>query len=519
MNKSLLESLLDYYGITYEEYLLLNKEVNLSNFRSGHEFDSINEATSLVNEVIAKKGKIIIYGDYDCDGIMGTSILVKMFEYLDVVSDYYIPSRYIDGYGLNLAHAKEYVSLGYDLVITVDNGITAFEAIEYLHNNGVKVLVLDHHQASDVLPLADAICHPIVSHFGDVASSGAFTAFIFATALIRRVDKYLALLASISVISDMMPLKEYNRYLLQAMFKEYKVGEFLPIDLLADNEQIDEVTIGMKIAPRINSIGRIIEDQSVNKIIKYFTTNDKDFILNYFSFILETNENRKNYSKVDITTLGLSGKERAIIIKGDYKEGIIGLVANSVMVKYGVPVVVFTKSIDNSLKGSARAPEGYDIVEAFNEVNSLLLTSGGHSSAAGCSIKEEDFEIFKEKFTDAITRKPIKAIEHKSIDIKMNDLSFENYELIKSFSPFGEGWPVPLLKIKHIKVDQLMYSKDHKHIITTLGNNLKLVFFNYPADLLANFKFIDIVGTLDLKSYRGNTYLEFSGKELFESLN
>ncbi len=519
MNKSLLERLLDFYHIDYNQYLLLNKDVNLLNFRDGHEFDSINEAVSLVRDIIAKKGKIIIYGDYDCDGVMGTSILVKMFEYLDVVVDYYLPNRYVDGYGLNLAHAKEYVQVGYDLVITVDNGITAFEGIEYLHNNGVKVLILDHHQAGDTLPLADAICHPIVSHFGETASSGAFTAFIFSISLLKRVDKYLALLASISVISDMMPLLDYNRNLLRAMFKEYKVGEFYAVDLLADHEKLDEGVIGMKIAPRINSIGRLTEDESINKIVKFFVTSDKDYILNYYSFIIQMNEERKLFSRVDISDLNISDTDKAIIIKGDYKEGIIGLVANSIMVKHQKPVIVFTASLDNSLKGSARAPEGYDIVEAFSGLTKYLLTSGGHASAAGCSIKEEDFESFKKEFTEIISKKEIKKVEHPYIDIGMSELSVENYQLINSFSPFGESWPAPNFRLRHIKVDTLTYSRDHKHIVTSLGNKQKLVFFNYPEDELVNKRFIDVIGSLSLKSFKGNAYLEFSAKEFADCEN
>lgn len=519
MNKSLLERLLDYYSIDYNKYLSLNKDVNLANFKDGHEFDDIDKAVKLVKDVIANKGKIIIYGDYDCDGVMGTSILVKMFSYLDVVVDYYLPNRYLDGYGLNAKHAQEYIDQKYDLVITVDNGITAFEGIEMLHNAGIKVLILDHHQASDTLPLADAICHPIVSNFGETSSSGAFTAFIYSISLLGRVDKYLALLATISVISDMMPLLDYNRNLLRAMFEAYTPGEFLAVDLLADHEPLDENIIGMKIAPRINSIGRLIEDTSINQIVNYFVSDDKDYILNYYSFIVGMNEERKNISKIDLSYLNLSLNDKAVIIKGDYKEGIIGLIANSIMVKYQIPVIVFTKALDGSLKGSARAPEGYDIVEAFSELGQYLLTSGGHASAAGCSIKDEDFDEFKKKFTEIISKKEVKKVEYKYIDIGMSELSLENYQLIKSFSPFGESWPAPLFRLRHIKVDTLMYSRDHKHIVTTLGNKLKLVYFNYPEKELANKKFVDIIGTISIKSYKGFDYLEFSGKEFLDNDN
>ena len=237
MNQSLLQRLLDYYHIDHDKYLELIAPKDLTNFREGHEFDEIDKAVTLVKDVISKRGKIIVYGDYDADGVMGTSILVKMFQYLGVVVDYYLPNRYLDGYGINMEHAEEYIKQKYDLVITVDNGITANEPIDLLHENGVKVLILDHHQVGEVIPNADSICHPTYSHFGDVASSGAFTAFIFSTALLGRVDKYLATLAAVSLISDMMPLLEYNRNLLRAVIKDYEHGEFLALELTPLNSK------------------------------------------------------------------------------------------------------------------------------------------------------------------------------------------------------------------------------------------------------------------------------------------
>ena len=517
MNKSLLERLLDYFHIDYQEYLRITSKTSLDSFSSGHQFDDIDNAVNLVKEVISNHGKIIIYGDYDADGVMGTSILVKMFEYLDVVVDYYIPNRYLDGYGLTVGHAQEYIDKKYDLVITVDNGITAFEGIELLHNNGVKVLILDHHQNKEEVPLADAICHPIYSHFGETASSGAFTAFMFSISLLGRIDKYLATLASISLISDMMPLLDYNRNLLRSVFDVYKHGEFLALDLLGDNEPFNENLIGMKIAPRINSIGRLCEDQSINDIVKYFITDDKDFILNYHEHILQMNDARKQISKIEIDESKIKDSDKAIIIKGDYKEGIIGLIANSLMVKYQIPVVVFAHSIDNTLKGSARAPEGFDIVEAFNELSDILLTSGGHSMAGGCSINESDYELFKKRFMEIAAKKPLSKVEHSSVDIGISELSLENYELIKSFGPFGESWPSPLFKLKHIKVSSLTYSRDHKHVITNIGNKQKLIYFNYPASDFESWTYIDVIGSINKKFYQGNTYLEFNVKEAFPS--
>lgn len=519
MNQSLLEKLLDFYHISYDEYRYMVRDVSLDTFAESHHFDDISKAINLVKEVINNKGKIIIYGDYDADGIMGTSILVKMFQYLDYVVDYFIPSRYIEGYGLTLEHAKEFADNGYELVITVDNGISAFEPIEFLHNQGVKVLVLDHHQVQDNVPVADAICHPTYSHFGDIASSGAFTAFIFSYELLGRKDKYLSLLASISLISDMMPLVGYNRDLLRIATNNYRLGEFLPIDLLSDKEGFNYETIGMKIAPRINSIGRMLEDRSINDVVRFFVSDDKDYILNYFSYMNDTNELRKNLSKeLNNEDLDFSNS-KAIVVKGDYKEGIIGLIANNLMNKYHVPTIVFTKSLDNTYKGSARAPEGFDIVKVFNALNEYLLAYGGHALAGGCSLKEENYEIFAQKFQEIVESTPLEYVEHPVIDIVFNDINMETYELINSFAPFGESWPMPSFRLKHVRVSALTYSKDEKHILTMIGKNLKLVAFNQPKEMISRFNYINVTGNFKKSVFRGITTLEYRINDIEEYIN
>lgn len=519
MHDTLLKRLLNFYHIDEKDYEELIKPYDLSNFASGHTFDDIDNAVKLVKEVMFHKGKIIIYGDYDADGIMGTSILMKMFEYLDYVSDYYIPSRYLDGYGLNMKHAEEYVNNGYELVITVDNGISAFEPIKYLKENGVKVLILDHHQVQEEVPIADAICHPTYSNFGDIASSGAFTAFIYSISLLNRVDKYLATLASISLISDMMPLKGYNRNLLRAVFASYQVGEFLPIDLLADHEQLDEVVIGMKIAPRINSIGRLAEDESVNDVVKFFISKNKDAILNYYSHIVRINEERKLLSKSTSESIKVDDNKKAIILLGEYKEGLIGLIANSLVNKYHLPTIVFTKSVDGSLKGSARAPEGFNVVESFNKLNSYLITFGGHAAAGGCSLEPSKYNDFINAYYALAESTPLEYVPHDAIDIYINELNNETYELVRTFSPFGEDWQEPLFKLARIKTEKLLFSRDNNHILTSVGNSLRLIGFNFSKDKVQEFPFVDMIGTIKKTMYKGYTYIEFHIKEIQESKN
>lgn len=516
MAQSLFQRLLDFYHISEEEYHKIIAPVSTDNFAIGHQFDHINEAVSLVNSVMSHNGKIFIYGDYDADGIMGTSILVKMFCYKNYPVEYYIPSRYMDGYGLTLNKAQEAIEKGVELMICVDNGVSAFEPIKLLKDNSVKVLVLDHHEIQEELPVADVILHPTFDHFGETASSGAFVAFNFSREFLGHFDKYLSTLASVSLISDMMPILEYNRELLRIVFKNYTEGEFLQFDLLKDNEEFSETTIGMKIAPKINSIGRIYTDTSVNLLVKFFVSDIKEEILHYIDWINETNENRKNVSKEAVNQeLEISESDKGIVFISDAKEGILGLIANNLLNKYGLPVVVLAKDEEKGFyKGSARSPEGFSIVDAFNSCQEYVTVAGGHASAGGCTVPIENIGAFTKAFIDFCNSHPIKAVEHPSIELHINELTMENYELVKTFGPFGECWPNPLFVMKNITTRSLFFSRSREHIFTQIGQRSRIVGFNFSFDEVRQFQFIDMEGILRTSTYNGNTNLEFFVKKI-----
>lgn len=519
MKQDLKTRLLNYYHIDEKQYEELIKEVDLNHFADGHQFDRMSDAVELVKSATKNLKKIVIYGDYDADGVMGTSILVKMFQYINYPVNYYIPSRYLDGYGLTLKYAQKAVEEGVGLLITVDNGVSAFEGIKYLKDNGVSVLVLDHHTIQDTLPEADVIIHPTFSHFGETASSGAFTAFMFANAFLGRVDKYLATLASISLISDMMPLLDYNRRLLKTVINDYKDGEFLAIDLLKEDDRFDENTIGMKIAPKINALGRMIETDEINKIVRYFTSDDKEEILNYLNWINATNEERKEASK--LATLNVEGVDEnsgAIVMISDAKEGLLGLIANHLCSTYHIPTIVFAKEKDEEiLKGSCRAPQGFNVVDAFNQLSDITLTAGGHAMAGGCSIKVEDFPVFKKRFIEISKNTTIEEFNEETIPLGLTEVNFDNYQLINTFSPFGENWPSPLFELKRILSSSLTYSRNSEHILTYIGQGVKIVGFNCPKEKVNKFAYIDVRGKMKTSTYRGLVSLEFNIKDYQES--
>ena len=516
MKNTLFERLLDYFHIDEETYLELTSPVSIDSFSYGHSFKDMDKAVELVKTAVNNKDKIFIYGDYDADGIMSTSIVTKALLSLGLIPQFYIPNRYKDGYGITVEKAEKIVELGVNLVITVDNGVSAFEAIDYLKEHNVKVLILDHHTIQDKVPNADVIIHPTYSGFGETASSAGFVSFMFSWALLGRFDKYLASLAAISLISDMMPLKDYNRKFLRLMIKEYVDGEFYAIDLLKEDSPFDENYIGLKIAPKINALGRLLEDNSINNIVKFFVTNDKCKILSLNKWIIETNEARKVESKsAEENVPEFDNNAAAIVLLTDIKEGIIGLLANHICSKEHKPTIVFTEEINGEiLKGSCRAPEGFNVVDAFNACGDLVITSGGHALAGGCSIYKKDLEEFKKRFIKFAEETPIEEAKSEEVEIGLTEIIEENYRLIQSFAPFGEGWKAPSFLLKHVKTDSLTFSKSGEHILTYVGTNLKITGFGFAKEAVREHAYVDLVGRVKESFFRGNRSLEFNIKKV-----
>ena len=518
--EDLFTRLLKYYKIDEEQYRSLVAPVTPDNFYLGHSFNSMNECIKVVEEAIKQKKKIFIYGDYDADGIMSVSILVKMFKDLNYPVSYHIPNRYTDGYGLTLKRSQEIVNNGFDLLITVDNGITAFEGVEYAKKHGLQVLIFDHHQPDEQLPPADYILHPLVSSFGDVPTSAGFVTFMFALNYLKRFDQYLATLAAISLVSDMMPLLSYNRNLLRLAISLYKEHGFYNIDLLKEKEDFNEVGIGMRIAPKINAIGRLIDDDAfLSRTVEFFTSDDHDLLLNYNEWINNINNERKEITKEAVETAKeIDTSKAAIVAIIEQKEGVIGLIANNFVKKYHKPTIIF--ALDQSgefYKGSCRAPSGFNVVDAFNTLAPYLEASGGHAMAGGCTIKKENFETFKKAFISLAEKTDYVEEEKTYIPFYINEINKENFDLINSFSPFGESWNAPQLDLARIRVASLNYSKDGQHILTNIGNSARLTGFYFSKEQMKAYQFVDMIGTLRLSTYFNKTTVEFLINEINET--
>ena len=507
--KTLFERLLNYYSLTKEEYdkSLKESEKDLPNFSV---FPQINEVVDFFKECIAKNTKMIVYGDYDCDGIMSTSIIVTLFKKVNYQIGYYIPSREDDGYGLTIDNINKFHALGYKVILCVDNGISLFKEVEYASSLGIDIIIFDHHTIQEKVPNAKFILHPSLSNIGEYNISAGAVSFYFSWAFLGYIDRYLLSLASISTISDMMVLKSYNKLLVKLGLKYVNEDKFPSIYNLIDKkyETISEDNFALEIAPKVNSIGRLINGNTRFNIVKYFV-NDDELNIKRLLWINETNKKRKSYINECSANLEINYDDHSIITIIEHSEGLAGLVANSLLNKYNKPVVVFsTTKNEDILKGSARSKNGFSIVKAFDELKDILLTYGGHECAGGLSIKKEDFYKFYNEFDKL-------ALNHKFIDdnkktllLTLQELNIEDYNLYRSFGPFGEGNNKPLFEIKNFPVASFIKSNDDKHLFSQFNKSSKLVYFNYNHDILS-YRFVNIKGELTRNTFNGFTYVQF----------
>ncbi len=508
--EELFDKLLKYYNLTLQDYDYMTRNLSFDDVKDPFTFNGMKEAINICKESIKNDEKIIVYGDYDCDGIMSTSIITKAFLKLNKKIDYYVPSRYLDGYGLSLSKAQTLVDKHYDLVILCDNGISALEASKLLKDNNIKVIIIDHHLVADKLPNADAIIHPSVSNFSSITTSAGFCSFMFSYALLGSIDPYLLILGAISVISDMMPLKDFNRDIVRLATSTYKEHTYLSLDLLKENDNFDYLSMSMKIAPKINAVGRLLKTNRINDLIKYFISDDKETILKIYQMIEICNENRKSISAdIDINLDDIN--DDVIISIYDIEEGMIGLLANKILNTYHKPTIILTydSNDNNILKGSMRASDNYDVVDILKKCDDLLENYGGHTFAGGLTLKKENFDKFKVKINEICKTIPKVEQKIKAIDININDINLINCRLIDTFSPFGEDFKAPILKLEHVKTSSLTLSRNKKHIVTNISLNSQIVGFNIDVSNFNEHTFIDLYGTMALHTFYNKISVQF----------
>ena len=502
----------------YKNYSQSQIELMLSNRLIYHDFSLFSEAEitlERIYEAIENKEKICIYGDYDCDGILATSILVEAFRQLGVDVGYHIPNRLEDGYGLNCQRVEQIASKGYSLIITVDNGVKAYDAVERANELGVDVIITDHHNCEEELPEAFSIIHTKISpDYPYKEISGGFVAYKLASALLKKHDKYLFCLAAITTISDMMPLLDENRALVKRALEFMKENKFTQLELLLGNNQKYSVTsIGFIIAPKINSFGRLSDLINPNHLVKYFRQDASIEILKAVSSkAVEINAKRqemtnKQYQNV-LTTLN-SDEQFLYSYQNEIHEGLIGLVAGKYTRQYNRPSFVMSLDTNKNIyKGSARGIEGLSLNNIFKQVEDILESYGGHALAGGFSVKFDNVEKLKQKLTDYLNNQlenyqpPLTSV----LEVSSDEISQISIKQLEQLEPLGNGNEEMYFYAKDLPVKRVILLSNGKHLRFDLdlpNTRGQALFFNH-GDIFEKYKDvqkINVIGKFNINVY------------------
>ncbi|MEK7528730.1 MAG: single-stranded-DNA-specific exonuclease RecJ [Patescibacteria group bacterium] len=489
---TLLEKLLHNRNLRTEKEV--EKFLNPSLERDMHDpflMEDMEKAVRRVGEAIQKKERIIIFGDYDIDGITGTAILIHVLRKLGAEVSYRLPHRMEDGYGLREKFIKEFVEANVKLVITVDNGISAAREISLAAGHGIDVIVTDHHTLPKEMPGdAYAILHPKLpgTKYPFDELTGSAVAFKLAKALIRtflpaeRHDEEimpLLDLAAMGIVSDMGPLVGENRALVKFGLEVLGNTRWPGLSKLKEKAGVVGVmsprTVGFQIGPRINAAGRmehayyalqlLLDDGSKAEALaeKLEQLNKKRQKVTE-EFFAQAKEKLRDQLE----------RDEKILIVGDPKwhVGIVGLLAGKLAEQYNRPVLVMEER-ENVCVGSARSPAYFNVTAALTECSKYLTSFGGHAQAAGFEVPVINFEKF-ESMIRKISEKMTKGINMESAlkldcEILQSDISFDTTSMIENFSPFGHGNECPRFFMRGVKIQRITkIGKTHDHLKGTL---------------------------------------------------
>ncbi len=442
----------------------------------------MDKAVTRIRQAIENEEAVAIYGDYDCDGITSTALLYSYLENEGLDVSYYIPDRHSEGYGLNKKAILSLYESGITLIITVDNGISAIEEVDYASSLGIDVVITDHHKPRDILPMAVAVVDP---HRKDCPSGlthicGVGVVFALITAL-EDGDEELVLdqygdIIAIGTIADVVDLIGVNKTIvnkgIQLIQNHSRIGLISLLDRCKISpESVTAETLAFGIVPRINSAGRIGD---VETSLLLLMTQDHEQAEHLAGELDRYNTGRRSLETEivsDIATTITNNphilNNRVIVICGkDWHHGVIGIVAAKVCEKYGKPTILLSEE-NGEARGSGRSVEGFSLIEGIFACGELLERYGGHPMAAGLTLKSH----MVEEFTTAINqyakeKHQTMPVAKLKIDgyIRPNHLTVENVRDLDQLAPYGAGNPSPVFAIKDSQIEEIVPLAGGKHI-------------------------------------------------------
>lgn len=533
----IIATLLDIRGIISEE------DINRFLFDENtvddpFEIKDMDKAAERVKNAVENGEKICVYGDYDADGVTSTALLFSYLETIGADVMYYIPDRESEGYGMNISAVEALYEKGVNLIITVDNGISAIDEIARANSLDIDTVVTDHHMPGDVLPEAVAV---VDMHRPDCGSrfktiSGVGVAFKLVMAIEGEyadidmlLDNYSDLL-SIGTIGDIMPLIDENRVFVKRGLKHINNCDRQGIASLVEHaglsgKNITAGNVSFGIVPRINAVGRL--GQSDN-CVEMLITDDYEKADSTALKLSDDNTQRQKIEKEILEKINLLiaknpalVQDRVLIINGkDWHQGVIGIVSSRLKDIYGKPCIVISEN-DNICKGSGRSVEGFDLWEAVCACEDVLDHFGGHPMAVGLGVKADRIDEFREKINRYAASKGDMPYDKLKIDCKLNP-AYIDVELAKSLSylqPFGAGNPTPVFALCKLRIKNITPLSNNKHLkISFLHGNTHITalkFFCSTSDFLYNIgDVVDIAVTLDVNVYKNSESLSMIIKDI-----
>lgn len=518
MATSLAERLKSFYGFKGDEAEEMKMHSSGLSFLKDpfSSFKGLEQAVELVKKHIEKGNRIAVFGDYDVDGMTSTAIVVGALKKKGADVGFYIPSRYKDGYGANESIIGQFAEKKYKLLITVDNGISAFQAIIKAKDLGMDVLVIDHHKIEGTLPPADCILHNGLAHYSDQEISAAFVSLVFSYGLLGFFDEYFACLAGLAVFSDSMPMFGMNRCL--ASFCQYHLlnGSYKNFISLLGRKKgfLTSHEIIYNINSPLNGLGRVnIGNRNNNGVRFLLAFDDCREADQYADFIKKVAMEKKQTYKEKIVALeeiyaASPDKDRGVFVSytQDADIGLTGALASALSQSVRKPVILLGPAPNDPslIIASGRAPDGFDLFSLLEPFAPSFLAYGGHKQALGFTIKKEDYQPLKEKIEGI--KEFGQTPKYQVIALALDEVNLSTMAEIRAYEPFGNGFMNPVFALNGDRLD-LKRTRDNKHLMARLPNGSSIVWFNAPC--LVSPAGLLLQGNLEENEFMGQKKADF----------
>ncbi len=466
----------------------------------------VAQAAQRLLEAKKRNEKILIAGDYDCDGICATAIMKDTLDRLGAEAGFYIPNRFKEGYGLSVKTVELAYEKGYSLIITVDNGIACDKAIERCRELGLEIIVTDHHTMQDELNW-NLLVHPDLMEEQFHGMCGAGVALQISKALLGEIKEHV-MLAAVATIGDMMEVFYENRSIIKQGIAYLNERSFVPIERLCERQfgKWDEKEIAFQVVPKLNAIGRLADLVNANNVVRYLLAKDRTVIDDGARQIKEINNQRRKLSKSmsELAMRMLEDEPFPCVVHDDFHEGMLGLVANSITTGLHKPSVVFCLS-ETVYKGSARGWGDLNLFEFFDDMKDLIVQFGGHAQAAGIQVLPEKMQAFQTRLKEKSQTMKVSDDLKQNIYISSFECSIENIEELEKLKPFGHGFDAPVFDIGqlHVLGVQILKNQYPKWQLSHPSCALEAISFSLAKDAVEKMPRV-LTGTLSVNQYMSN---------------